>query len=606
MEKWKSIFRILKKSWRPLFEFELLYKLLAVTVFTPLFSLTFQGIMEVTGYAYLTADNVIEFLTNPLTILLNCVFLLLLAYYVLFDISAILYAVDQGRNNQETDVLRMFTAAGKISLRVFKPRNWPLALIALLLLPFLNIGVISGYVSTIAIPEAVLESLSQRQGLLVALFVVGVLLVWMLLRWAYVFHYFVLEGCPLTKAAKRSVRLGKGHRLWDFMALFSLELGFALLFALFTMLLIACIVLVGKLLESFTLLGAVATSVVWVAIGILFLIFTVLSVPLGFCCISVLYYHHKGEKQEALVLQNLPQVGRAHKRPRYFRWVEAGVALALVLCCSVYVYQIAKGEANFNIEYVRMTEVTAHRGASVAYPENTMAAFEGAVELGADWIELDVQQTLDRQIVVMHDTNLRRTTGVNRNVWEMNYADIAKLDAGSWFSPEFAGETIPLLSKVLEYAQENDMRLNIELKPSGHEFGFEESVVALVREYDFADRCVITSQNYKVLERVKAYDPEIKTVYVMSVAYGNLLKLKAADAFSIKSINITSDMVSRLHDGEKEVYAWTVNTGGSIDKMIRLNVDNVITDNITLAKERVFANKTSNLIQEYIDFLENF
>lgn len=138
---------------------------------------------------------------------------------------------------------------------------------------------------------------------------------------------------------------------------------------------------------------------------------------------------------------------------------------------------MASGNANFNIEYLHTTEVTAHRGASSVYPENTLRAFSGAVELGADWIELDVQQTRDGQIIVMHDTNLARTTGLRQDIWQTDYAQIAGLDAGSWFSEEFAGEPVPLLSDALSFAKEHDIRLNIELKPTGHETDFEQAVV---------------------------------------------------------------------------------------------------------------------------------
>lgn len=165
---------------------------------------------------------------------------------------------------------------------------------------------------------------------------------------------------------------------------------------------------------------------------------------------------------------------------------------------------------------------------------------------------------------------------------------------------------MPLLSDALSFAKEHDIRLNIELKPTGHETDFEQAVVDLVRQADYLEQCVITSQSYAVLEAVKAYAPEVKTVYVMSVAFGNLLKLDAADAFSVKSINITSGMVSQLHNAGKEIYAWTVNTSNNLDKMIRLQVDNIITDDIALAKERIYANKTSNIIQEYLALLSQF
>ena len=87
--------------------------------------------------------------------------------------------------------------------------------------------------------------------------------------------------------------------------------------------------------------------------------------------------------------------------------------------CGLFAYQVITGNANFNIEYVRKMDITAHRGASVKYPENTMAAFVGAKNLGADWIELDVQQTKDKKIVVSHDTNLKRVTGVDKEINDM-------------------------------------------------------------------------------------------------------------------------------------------------------------------------------------------
>ena len=605
MKKWKTVFQFLRCSWRPLFAFELLYKLLAVTVFTPLTSLSLRGIMELSGYSYLTVDNVGPFLLNPVTLLMLALLLLILAFYVVFDISAILFAVDLGRVGKKTTVAEMVPAAWRAAVRVFRPRNWPLAVAAVLLLPFLNIGIVSGFVSTVAIPEAILEYLMDHWMVLLLAVGVGALLSALLLRWLYVFHYYALERCPFREARRRSAALGRGSHLRDLLAVVLLQAGFALVFLLAVLLLIALAVLLARLFATAHLLDMILTSVVWTALSVLLLVFTVLSVPMGFCCISALYYLHKMEKGEAMEPLHPQQL---HSRPRagVLHLVEAAVVVVSLACCSVYVYRISTGEANINIEYVRTTEVTAHRGASRLYPENTMPAFEAAVELGADWIELDIQQTRDGQIVVMHDTNLRRTTGLNRYVWELDYAEISGLDAGSWFSSTFSGTGIPLLSEVMEFAKEHDIRLNIELKPTGHETDFEKSVVELVRSYDMTEDCVLTSQSYDTLQNLKAWGPDCKTVYVMAVAFGNLTKLDAADAFSIKSVNVTESLVSRLHDAQKEIYAWTVNSRSAIEKMIRLQVDNVITNDVVLAKECVYSSKTSNVIQKYLDFLSEF
>lgn len=605
MKEWKLSLQILRRCWRPLFEFELLFKLLALTFFTPLVSLGFRGIMAASHYSYLTVDNVGQFFRSPLTWFLLALLLLLVAFYVVVDISAILYAVDQGHRGRETELSAMVAAAARSAVRVFRPRNWVLALTALILLPLLNIGIVSGFVSTVAIPEAIVDQLSKHTPLLIAAGIALVLLTVLLLRWMYIFHYYALEGCPFREARRRSVKLGRKRHIRDLLTILLLQLGFAALFLILALVLVACIVLIAKAFTTAVVLNSILMSAVFVTLSVLLLVFTVLSVPLVFCCVSALYYVRKEEKQVPLRAME-PDAPRVRPSKRRVRIIEAAVLLVSLMCGTFYIYRIATGEANFNIEYIHTMEVTAHRGASGICPENTMPAFEAAVELGADWIELDVQQTRDGQIVVMHDTNLRRTTGLDRNIWEIDYSELSTLDAGSWFSPEFAGTRIPLLSEVLEFARENHVRLNIELKPTGHEENFAQVVVDLVREYEFVEDCVVTSQSYATLQEVRECDPEVKTVYVMGVAYGNLLKLDAADAFSVRAVNITSSMVQRLHNGHKELYAWTVNTRTTVEKMIRLGVDNVITDYVPMAKDCVYSSKTTNLIREYVTFLENF
>ena len=300
----------------------------------------------------------------------------------------------------------------------------------------------------------------------------------------------------------------------------------------------------------------------------------------------------------------LNEIATSTKKKR-FSPLEISIVVLVLICGTIFTYSLRNNLYNFNIEYVRPMEVTAHRGASVSYPENTMAAFKGALELGADWIELDVQQTSDEKIIVLHDTNLKRTTGLNKNTWEATYEEVNALDAGSFFDSKYQGEKIPLLKDVLEFASNNNIKLNIELKPTGYEKNFEAQVVDLVKEYNLLDKCVITSQVYEVLANVKKYNQDIKTVYVMSLAYGNILDLKEADNFSIEASSITKKLVKEIHNAGKEIYAWTVNTKENMNKMIDLNVDNIITDNINLAKETIYESKTSNIILKYIEFINN-
>ncbi len=311
---------------------------------------------------------------------------------------------------------------------------------------------------------------------------------------------------------------------------------------------------------------------------------------------------HKKDKKEKIKKIKYDSINKNSKLVKYVGIV---ALLLAILGGSIFTYQIITGKQNLNIEYVRRMEITAHRGASVKYPENTMAAFRGAKEMGADWIELDVQQTKDKKIIVSHDTNLFRVTGVDKNIIDLNYDEISKLDAGSFFSKEFKGEKIPLLEEVLDFANKNHIRLNIELKPTGEEVDFEKEVIDLINKYNFKDKCVITSQNYYVLENVKKIDPSVKTVYVMSIAIGKITDLKDADHFSVEASNVTLDLIEKVHNEGKELYVWTVNTEESINEMIDMNVDNIITDNITLGKKLVIESRHSDLITEFVKLVQN-
>ena len=143
------------------------------------------------------------------------------------------------------------------------------------------------------------------------------------------------------------------------------------------------------------------------------------------------------------------------------------------------------------------------------------------------------------------------------------------------------------------------------MKPTGRETDFEKQVVDLIKEYNFENSCVITSQMYDVLKNIKEVDKDIKTVYVMSIAIGDITDAKYADAFSVEATNVNTYLVNKIHGEGKDLYAWTVNTKESINKMIDMNVDNIITDNIELGKEMVEKSKNSNLINEFIKTISN-
>lgn len=156
--------------------------------------------------------------------------------------------------------------------------------------------------------------------------------------------------------------------------------------------------------------------------------------------------------------------------------------------------------------------VYAHRGASGYAPENTMAAFRKAVELGSDGIECDVQMTKDGWLVVCHDETVDRTTNGKGFIKDMKLADIRKLDAGSWFGREFRNERIPFFSELLELVKKKRLLLNIEIKSGIILYpGIEEKVMEKVIAFGLQDKVIISSFNHYSVNTVKQIAPGVKT-----------------------------------------------------------------------------------------------
>lgn len=232
--------------------------------------------------------------------------------------------------------------------------------------------------------------------------------------------------------------------------------------------------------------------------------------------------------------------------------------------------------------------ITAHRGASLLAPENTISALLLAIENQADYAEIDVQETKDGVVVLLHDHSLKRTTGKRQYIWNVTYDELKKLDCGKWFSKQFAGERIPTLREALELCQDK-ICLNIELKGASDTRALAEKVVALVEEYDFEDRCVITSADYEALCFVKQANKKLKTGQIISRVRDTIYEKDEIDFFSMKSAFVDKAVVEEAHSFGKEVHVWTVNSQKEMERMKRLGVDNIITDNPLLAR-KVIAN----------------
>jgi glycerophosphoryl diester phosphodiesterase len=226
-------------------------------------------------------------------------------------------------------------------------------------------------------------------------------------------------------------------------------------------------------------------------------------------------------------------------------------------------------------------QVMAHRGASAAAPENTLAAVQLAIESGAQWVEIDVQETADGEIVVIHDSDLKKVGGVPLVVGRSTLAALRAVDIGSWFDPRFAGERIPTLREVLELCR-GRIGVNIELKYYGTERNLEQGVAAIVDELGMADEVVAMSLSLPGIRRMSALRPDWTTGLLSSVAVGNLAALDV-DFLALNARAATRPLIRALHRQGKKVMVWTVNDPVGVTAMASRGVDGIITDEPAMA-----------------------
>ena len=299
------------------------------------------------------------------------------------------------------------------------------------------------------------------------------------------------------------------------------------------------------------------------------------SAPAIMCWLTDRFYRETDEKEKL----ELPDFDENVNHGRRLAMILSTAALALLINIS-YIRQLYKGNISLNVGVITRTQVTAHRGASKAAPENTMPAFEAAIESGADYIELDVQLTKDGELVVFHDDNIKRTTDGVGVLTEKTYAELQRYSAGSWFSDDgtYDDVRIPKLSEVLDLVG-HDIMLNIEIKSHGNVEATAEKVVELVEEYDLTTSCYVTSFSYQALKKVKELQPKIKTALIANIAPSTVYsQMKFIDAVSMNYLFVNSSVVNYAHYSGKKVFVWTVDRSGEMKKMMALGVDNIITN----------------------------
>ena len=579
---WRMSLQRLRQDWQQVFTLHLAYTALGIILFTPLVAIISRLLLGLSDQPALADQDIAWFLLSPAGIA-ALVFLAGLTIAIFGFEQASLMTMGaghaQGLHIGTLTALR-FTALRAHSIFIFAVRL--VVRVLLLTLPFVAAsGAIAWFLlSTYDINYYLAE---QPAEFWIAAVMIGLLLLAMLLilvskllAWSMALPLVLFAGIAPAKSFARSERLTRGHkhRLLKTLAIW------ALLVFIFSTLVLGIVQLLGswlapKFFDSIDWLVPVLGGLValWMLGNFVATVFAAGS--LGYTLVGFYQQYCATEARTVLVAMTREQPTRG--------WRLSAPLLTLMLAAAVVSAVLVGNWLVDGIQIKDTVTVVAHRGAAGRAPENTLASIRAAIEDASDWVEIDVQETVDGEVVVIHDSDFMKLAGVDLKVWDGTLEQIRDIDIGSWFDPQFSAERVPTLVEVLEEAK-GKARVVIELKYYGHDQQLEQRVVDIVEQLGMTDEVAIMSLKYEGVQKIRALRPDWTIGLLSAKAIGDLTSLDV-DFLAVAMGMASPGFVRRSHEQGKQVFVWTVNDAVSLSRMMSLGVDGVISDEPALARE---------------------
>ena len=568
-------------NWKLLIGIHIAVSILTVMALTPLLSVFSGWLVLASGQTALTDEDILFFFLSPTGLLVMLVAGALSTTVIIFEQAAMITAVRHATPGQSVRLPQL----GRYLLVKF----WPLFRLALQMIgrgvlvaaPFLALAALIYF---FFLTEYDINFYLNNKPpafwwagsliLLCLLTMTGVLLS-VFSGWVLALPLLLLRNERPTQVLRMSRNASESKRIPITLTLLILTLLHTGMFGLVSFLtnisLDGLVGLAGSSLQVMAyLLGGLL--VVWLIANVFITFVSNSALSLFILALYTRTFPGSDDGDEKNVLASAPST---------LRWnISAGRLIGLILVASLLTglaFSITMGR----LDIENHTMVIAHRGASADAPENTLAALELAIEQGADWVEIDVQETRDGEVVVIHDSDLKKIGGSGLKVYESSLPDLQNVDIGSWKDPSFSDQRIPTLLQVLALCK-NRIKVVIELKYYGREERLEERVAQLVEAAGMQDQIVVMSLSYPGILNMKSLRPDWTVGLLSSVAIGDITSLQA-DFFAVNANFANRAFVKRVHNRKRQVMVWTVNDPVSMSAMMSKGVDGIITDKPGLA-----------------------
>ena len=563
----------LSRCWYSLVRTDLIYKLLAFCLFSPVFSLLLGYALALSGNRVLTDLDIVHFIAGPLglliSVLLGAIWLGLLAIEQA-SLLGVLAAESQGKKLGPIPALLFAIAHSPTILQLTGRLIIKTAAIAA---PFLLMaGAINFYLHGWPLKFRIAVAF----GIALALGLIGLLLRF-LSSWFLALPLILFERMSAKEALRVSSQktLGNRFRVFGRLVLWLLLVLTAHFLVTWGIGRIAAWLVPNSIGSLAVLAGRVGSMLVILAITSIALnvLASISFAILLFGCFREIC----PEWSPSLGTTNLDSYSKP--TARYLltksRMIFGGfIGLLAVALIGFWAVE--------SLELTDHTQVMAHRGSSKAAPENSLAAIQQAIEDRSDWVEIDVQETLDGQVVVVHDSDLMKLAKSPRKIWETTSQEIGSIDIGSLFEPKFSKERVPNLEEVLNLCRDR-IGVIIELKYYGHDQRLEQRVVELVERTGMTRQIMIMSLKPEGIRKLRALRPTWKCGLLLSVAVGDL-KTVEADFLAVNAKIASRALVQQIHSSGKQIFVWTVDEPATMSSLMNRGVDGILTNRPEIAR----------------------
>lgn len=520
----------------------------------------FRLILLVANQTNLNKDNIYTLFSNPFNLFLILVYILIVAFFTFIEFSILIEIVQSRKNNSKFSLRKITKNTFNKVKNLLGVQIVFFILYFIMMVPLENLGLSSVLTERLRIPTFIAEEVSKTSIGAFMYITLMMIILYCNIRLIFTLPLAILKNKKLSTSIRESWNITKKRKMDIVLAVALLEL---------ILLVVLSIVLVfsAAALDIFANLSnrLIAQTIFKTILDALVFIFVVMSkIILVNVILSIL------DDEKIVGYEESDKIKSKHSR-----------LLALIFS-SLLTWSIV-GNA-LNIYYTKIDNKLlkiAHRGDVHGGVENSIEALESAKKKGADYAETDTQMTKDGEFIIIHDSNLKRLTGEDKNIRDLTLSEIKELKIKSGYFESH----IPTLEEYINKAKEIKIKAFIEIKTNGGEpKGFERIFVDKFRRLNAQKDFKVMSLETKVVDNIEKIAPEIQTGYVIPIMFGEFGNSNI-DFYAIEDFSFRESYARYAHKKNRQIFVWTLNSKSELYRYLSEPIDGIITDEIEELKK---------------------